>query len=142
MLHATLSLTVAYDMVSGCGGAGRGGHGGIRDLFEQEGQIVITDRTNSAVVLGDTILNLVQEGCFVALLAVALAESGEATIEMFATDEVVTLKQTGDIIELTGIFQPLILLPAGAFVRAMFAGRRPLSVDGCAHMARTARGVG
>jgi hypothetical protein len=129
-LHATLSLTVAYDMVSEVDAVAlveAEGTAAFADLFEQEGQIVITDGTNSAVVLGDTILNLVQEGCFVALLA--LVESGEARIEMFATDEVVTLKQTGDIIELTGIFQPLTVLPAGAFVRAMFeVGERFLSM--------------
>ena len=96
------------------------------DLFEQEGQLVITGGTVE-VILGDTILNLVSAGCFAAVAS--LAQTGEAVIEMFATDEVITLTRTGDVIDLTGVYQPPSTLPADPLIHALFrAGERFLAL--------------
>ena len=98
----------------------------LGDLFEQEGQLEITCR-DTEVIMGDTMLNLVTQGCFSAVQT--LVQSGEAVIEMFATDEVITLKRTGDTIEVSGTYQPPATLPADALIQALFAaGERFLAL--------------
>lgn len=125
-----LSLTVPppHDMLSEADLSAQldAGTADLGDLFEQEGQLEITGGTTE-VILGDTMLNLVTQGCFSAVQS--LMQTGEAVIEMFATDEVISLKRTGDTIEVSGTYQPPATLPADALIQALFAaGERFLAL--------------
>lgn len=95
-------------------------------IFEQEGQMTITCGAAEAI-LGDTFLNLVNEMCFRAVVDVS--RDGEAVVEMFATDEVVTLRRTEGRITLSGVLHPAVDLPADALLRALHAaGERFLAL--------------
>lgn len=100
--------------------------GPFTDLFEQEGQIILTGGAEP-VYLGDVILNIVTRGCFRAVAD--LSQTGEAEIEFFASDEVINLRRDGEALSLTAVYNPAVTLPFGETVVALFdAGQRFLTL--------------
>lgn len=93
--------------------------------YQQEGSLQIS-MGEALIDIGDALQWMVPGLCFDGF--VALRDSGEFALDLFTSDERITMRRNGDVIELQGEYIEAQTLPADAFEAAMIdAGRRYLA---------------
>ncbi|MFK7751724.1 MAG: hypothetical protein AB8B51_04170 [Sedimentitalea sp.] len=88
------------------------------DIYEQECQVTVRCG-DMELVLGDTMLNLVPQ---ILLTTVSeIMQGGTFSIEMFASDEEVTLVREGGTLKASGEYAPEVVFPLNPTLMALVA---------------------